>query len=372
MDVSFNPKDELQKILGPTPTHPWAALIPQILLWCFRRFCVQKLVLFEGTLEENLCEELLDIVHTYSPNGLEMVSIEWFTPENIEQVSTPLEDYMAFFSKFCKYLDATIRVNDYDTQDILSEFLDSSMATIISGWLDEKHRCFLIFPTEGVDDDSFSEVQFSKLINALLMYSYSKKAEPVKAEPVKAEPVKAEPVKVEPVKAEPPKVAPPKVEPPKVEPKVEPKVDPPKPKSNHTLLWKMISLPGHPAKNILRQDSAQAEFERKQFQRYYQLQLLEQRAKFQKQREEAEALDREEEAAEAAAEAAAAAAAVAAAVAAARVPVPVPVPTAPVRMPSTVAQAMRYRRTHCVKGRRAKAPRVKTRRTHPTSYNKGA
>ena len=343
MDVSFNPKDELQKILGPTPTHPWAALIPQILLWCFRRFCVQKLVLFEGTLEENLCEELLDIVHTYSPNGLEMVSIEWFTPENIEQVSTPLEDYMAFFSKFCKYLDATIRVNDYDTQDILSEFLDSSMATIISGWLDEKHRCFLIFPTEGMDDDSFSEVQFSKLINALLMYSYSKKAEPVKVEPVKAEPVKVEPVKVEPPK-------------------------PPKPKSNHSLLWKLISVPGHPAKNISRQDSAQAEFERKQFQRQYQQQLLEQRAEFQRRRQEAEALDREEEAAEAAA----AAAAVAAAAAAAQVPVPVPVPTAPVPMPSTVAQAMRHRRTHCVKGRRAKAPRVKTRRTHPTSYNKGA
>lgn len=331
MDASFNPKDELQKILGPTPTHPWAALIPQILLWCFRRFCVQKLVLFEGTLEENLCEELLDIVHTYSPNGLEMVSIEWFTPENIEQVSTPLEDYMAFFSKFCKYLDATISANDYDTQDILSEFLDSSMATIISGWLDKKHMCFLIFPTEGMDDDSFSEVQFSKLINALLMYSYSKKAEPVKAEPPKVE--------LEPVKEV-------------------------KPKSNHSLLWKLISVPGHPAKNFLREDTPQAEFERKQFQRHYQQQLLEQRAKFQKEREEAEALDREEDAAEAAAEAAAAAAA--------RVPVPIPPEPVPVPMPSTVAQAMRHRRTLCVKGRRSKAPRVKTRRTHPTSYIKGA
>ena len=174
MDTSFNPKEELVRLIGPTPKHPWAALIPQILLWCFRRFCVQKLILFEGTLEESLCEEVLDIVHTYCPKGLETVSIEWFTPENIEQVASPLEDYMAFFTRFCRQLDATIRDNDYERQDTLSDFLDESMGGILSEWLDKRHACFLIFPMEAEDDDEFNEGQFSRLINSLLMYSYAK------------------------------------------------------------------------------------------------------------------------------------------------------------------------------------------------------
>jgi len=225
MDTSFNPKEELVRLIGPTPKHPWAALIPQILLWCFRRFCVQKLNMFEGTLEESLCEDILDIVHTYCPKGLEIVSIEWFTPENIEQVASPLEDYMGFFSRFCRYLDDTIRDNDYATQDMLSEFLDESMGTILSGWLDERHNCFLIFPTEAEDDDQFSEGQFSKLINSLLMYSYAKKETAALQEPV----VELGPVP-EPV-----------VEPLVVEPVVEPVVK----SKPYSLLWQLISIPRH-------------------------------------------------------------------------------------------------------------------------------
>lgn len=217
MDNAFIPRKELQKLLGPTPAHPWAALIPQILLWCFRRFCVQKLIMFEGTLEESLCEDIMDIVHTYCPKGLEMVSIEWFTPENIEQVASPLEKYMAFFVRFCKYLDSSIYTNDYENQDILSDFLDVSMGSILSEWLDAKHACFLIFPTEAENDDEFKEVHFSKLINSLLIYSYAEKGREVEV----AKKEVAEPVVV------PPPVA-------------------PVYRSSSSLLWQLISIPKHP------------------------------------------------------------------------------------------------------------------------------
>ena len=172
---AFDPKSELIQLLGTTPTHPWAALIPQILLWCFRRFCVQKLVLFEGKIEESLCEDALDLVHAYCPRGLEMVSIEWFTPENIEQVASSLEDYTAFMARFARHLDASIAANDYDAQDKISEFLDGMIAQIVSQWLDRRHASFFIFPTETESDDEFTETQFSKLINALLLYSYASK-----------------------------------------------------------------------------------------------------------------------------------------------------------------------------------------------------
>ena len=175
MEVAFDPKQEVLRLLDTAPRHPWAALIPQVVLWCFRRFCLEKLILFEGTLGESLPDDLLELVHAYAPKGLEVVSIEWFTPENIDEVATPLEEYMSFFVKFCSVLDASIEAHEYETQDMLSDFLDESMSKIVCEWLDEKHKCFLIFPTTVEQDDQFSEAQFSKLINALLMYSYAQK-----------------------------------------------------------------------------------------------------------------------------------------------------------------------------------------------------
>lgn len=231
MDTSFNPKKEIRSLLGRTPTHPWAALIPQILLWCFRRFCVQKLMLFEGNLEENLCEDILDLVHSYCPKGLEMVSIEWFTPENIEQVASPLEDYMKFMIRFAKHLDASMNGENYTLQDELSEFLDTSIGEIILGWLDKKHLAFFIFPTQTESDDEFTEVQFSKLINSLLMYSYSsKKEEPVIEAPAPA----PAPVSLPSLPPLPPLPPPPPPPPPPPAPKQETPL---------SLLWYLIPIP---------------------------------------------------------------------------------------------------------------------------------
>ena len=172
MDEAFNPKKHLLDLLGPSPSHPWAALIPQVLVWSFRRFCIEKLTLSEGGLEESLCDDLLELVHMYCAKGLEVVSMDWFTPENIEEVSSPLEEYMRFFIEFCKQLDTSLEENDDKTQDVLSEFLDESMGDIIAKWLGTMHSNLLIFPMDPKDDDEFTEAQFTRLINSLLMYSY--------------------------------------------------------------------------------------------------------------------------------------------------------------------------------------------------------
>lgn len=200
------PKKQLEELLGPTPTHPWAALIPQVLLWSFRRYCVQKLILSEGSLEDSLCDDVLELVHMYCAKGLEVVSIDWFTPENIEQVSSPLENYMRFFSAFCRELDKTIEEDDYKAQDALSDFLDESIGTIIAGWLGTKFSRFLIFPLDAEDDDEFTEAHFSRLINSLLAYS---QAAPTPVPTVAEPPLVEEPITVEPeAEPEPPKKMP--------------------------------------------------------------------------------------------------------------------------------------------------------------------
>lgn len=203
MDAAvFDPKKQLEKLLGPRPNHPWAALIPQVLLWSFRRFCVEKLTLSEGGLEENLCDDLLELVHMYCAKGLEVVSIDWFTPDNIEEVSSPLGDYMRFFIEFSRELDSSLEKDDETTQDILSEFLDEVMGKTIQKWLDATHSNLFIFPLEVEDDDEFSEAQFSRLINALLMYSYKSAPQEKDAAPTEQE--SSEPKQEEQPQAKPP------------------------------------------------------------------------------------------------------------------------------------------------------------------------
>jgi hypothetical protein len=171
MDVPFNPKESLLRLLGPSPSHPWAALIPQVILWSFQQFCLQKLIVSDGNLEESLCDDTLELVHKYCPKGLEVVSVNWLTPDNIEKVFSPLDEYTKFFRVYCKEMDISIDENDYKKQDLLSEFLDESMGTIVRSWLDEKHKSLLIFPID-LNINEFTEGQFTHLIDALLQYSY--------------------------------------------------------------------------------------------------------------------------------------------------------------------------------------------------------
>jgi hypothetical protein len=171
MDVPFNPKEILLRLLGPSPSHPWAALIPQVILWSFQQFCLQKLIVSDGNLEESLCDDTLELVHKYCPKGLEVVSVNWLTPDNIEKVFSPLDEYTKFFRVYCKEMDISIDENDYKKQDLLSEFLDESMGTIVRSWLDEKHKSLLIFPID-LNINEFTEGQFTHLIDALLQYSY--------------------------------------------------------------------------------------------------------------------------------------------------------------------------------------------------------
>jgi hypothetical protein len=105
----------------------------------------------------------------YCPKGLETVSLEWMTPENIESVSTPLEEYNTFFIDFINHLDESIINDDYELQDSLSSFLDSVVCGIIDKWLGDSP--FKIFPMEPKDDDELTDTQFRGLINALMSYA---------------------------------------------------------------------------------------------------------------------------------------------------------------------------------------------------------
>jgi hypothetical protein len=201
--MEFDPVGRLQTLLGPSPTEPWSALIPQILLWCFRRFCIQKLIESEGVLSESLWDDHYHLVNMYCPKGLESTSISWLTPENMEAMYSPSEEYNKFFIEFIEYFDLVIASEEYEMQDVLSGFLDTEICVIVNTWLDGSP--FSIFPMDISEEDTFTEDKFTSLINALLSHVSAGKEE--------------------------------------VEVEVPPNKEPEKPQSASFLLWQYLSIP---------------------------------------------------------------------------------------------------------------------------------
>ena len=189
----FDPAQRLIELLGSTPKHPWPALIQQVLVWCFRRFCIEKIVSSGGNLVDSLWDDHLELVHMYCPKGLEAASTEWFTPENIETLYNPLDEYNDYFVEFIHELDSAISNEDYERQDVLSGFLDADICNIFKEWLGDSP--FIIFPMSPEKEDEFTDSQFKALIRALMNHTT---VEPVEHAP---EPVDDAAPVVEPVDA---------------------------------------------------------------------------------------------------------------------------------------------------------------------------
>ena len=173
MSGTFHPVTRLTTLLGPKPNHPWGALLPQTLLWAFRRFCVERLVggAAETPLTEQLWDDHLELIHKYAPKGLESVSADWFTPENIEYLHSSLDAYNRFFILCLGFIDDALETDDPDAQDMISEFLDDGIGRILRDWLEDDFRPFRIFPISYDEDDLYPEGKFMILIRALIQYS---------------------------------------------------------------------------------------------------------------------------------------------------------------------------------------------------------
>lgn len=174
MEKSFDPMNQLKTLLGPKPNHPWGAIIPQVLLWSFRRFCFNKLVQISEILEnEQLWDDHMELIHLYAPRGLESVASAWFSPESVDHVYSSLEEYNMFFLEFLITVDEILISVDTDAENNVANFLDEEMGVIIREWLGEEYNPFLIFPMNSDSEDEFTDEQLTKLVTALVDFSLS-------------------------------------------------------------------------------------------------------------------------------------------------------------------------------------------------------
>jgi len=174
MEKSFDPMNQLKTLLGPKPNHPWGAIIPQVLLWSFRRFFFNKLVQISEILEnEQLWDDHMELISLYAPRGLESVATAWFSPETVEHVYSSLEDYNRFFLEFLIVVDDILVSGNTDGENDIANFLDQDMCIVIRDWLGEEYGSFLIFPMTSESEDEFTEEQLTKLVTALVEFSLS-------------------------------------------------------------------------------------------------------------------------------------------------------------------------------------------------------
>ncbi len=167
-----DPVLRLRSLLGPEPETPWAALIPQLLLWSFRRFCIQHLKnLEDNRLLDFLWETQLDLAQNYSPPGLQNVVNTWMTPENMAQLFSSPEDYNQFFIEVIQAVDVAISTNNDALEDTISDFLDVKIRTVLLEWLTGPSRAFFIFPMNEDQSNHFTHTQFLSLVRVLLDYS---------------------------------------------------------------------------------------------------------------------------------------------------------------------------------------------------------
>ena len=163
--LTSEPTDKLRTILGPIPTTPWAALLPQAILLAFRNFCLEHLYDADvAALREYMWDDMAEFLDRYSPKGLD--ASKWLDPEHVDEVYSGLQAYNDFCSEVMQQFDAALMDENVQIQDAISDFLDNLHEPVYA-WLGDSR--FNIFPSEF--EEGVSPEVLKHLANSLEAYS---------------------------------------------------------------------------------------------------------------------------------------------------------------------------------------------------------
>ncbi len=166
--------EEIQGLLLTQPKSAWSALLPQIICWSFRRFCVDRICSYDVSSQDisGVWDDTFDLVTSYAPKPLQKYADQWFTPEHVEEVSKLTELDLAL-RKIVNSLDTAVLQNDADEENKIADFLDEGLSNAIEAWLAPHYSHFSIFPATDESDDDIDETK----LNAILYLLKAKKAD---------------------------------------------------------------------------------------------------------------------------------------------------------------------------------------------------
>jgi hypothetical protein len=144
---------------------PWSILIPQLLFYCFRNYCLKRVIqdISSNDIEWNSLYELCtmncdDSFKTYVP--------DFFEPCVFEHVEDP-ELIELFFKNFIKSFNILLQNPTDQLEQQFTQFLDKDIFDFFQETI--KNKDFLIFPTSV--DNELDEQKYLNLRSTILNYS---------------------------------------------------------------------------------------------------------------------------------------------------------------------------------------------------------
>lgn len=149
---------------------PWSILIPQLLFYCFRNYCLKKVV---NDISSNEVEwdSLYELCTMNCDENFKLYIPDFFEPNVFEHVEDP-ELIEIFFKNFIVSFNIILLNPDDELEDKFTKFLDKDLFMFFNDIIINKE--YLIFPTdvEGeLDDQKYLHLRSTKLNYSLEIHT---------------------------------------------------------------------------------------------------------------------------------------------------------------------------------------------------------
>jgi len=145
--------------LKQKPKNAWNAVLTQLLIWSFRRFCVHRLT----TDDEELWDSHLDLLRAHAPKGFEPLLDTWTDPEHMANIPN-ISELDAYFRALVKQLDEAVTDEE---EDAISKILDEDMSPTLERWLGSAYAPYSLFPTPSEPDDTIDTTKLNAILYLL-------------------------------------------------------------------------------------------------------------------------------------------------------------------------------------------------------------
>jgi hypothetical protein len=151
------------------PISKWEVLLPQVVLYSYKRFCMARLaddpsaLLISDPLDlsggipvskEGLWPSQIDLVSTFGPEIFKPYIQEWWRPELAETVSA-LEELDVYLRELTVEFDESLVSENLEKQNCIAELLEEDFYLYFDTWIPDEFREYFFFPSmEEQDEES--------------------------------------------------------------------------------------------------------------------------------------------------------------------------------------------------------------------------
>jgi hypothetical protein len=171
--MDFN--DILDTIFTYDETKPWAIVIPQVVFYCFRNYCVKRII-DSYELTNNISDtlgiswtNLYELCNQHCDGSFKMYLPDLFEPSTFEQFED-VELLEIFFKNFIQSLDILLEKGDETKEELFSNFLDKEIFTFFFKNIEDKK--FYIFPTDidnELNVETYLKLRETVITNTLII-----------------------------------------------------------------------------------------------------------------------------------------------------------------------------------------------------------